>query len=147
MNMKVMVLAAGKGTRMRELTQVTPKPLLRAGGRALIEHQILKLRAAGFTELVINHAWLGEQLEAALGDGSDLGVNITWSPEGEPLETAGGIAKALITTAAGLSVAIPSLLFYRLFLRRVDSLVVELERESIKLVDALYSSRAVEVQE
>jgi len=95
MNMKVMVLAAGKGTRMRELTQVTPKPLLRAGGRALIEHQILKLRAAGFTELVINHAWLGEQLEAALGDGSDLGVNITWSPEGEPLETAGGIAKAL----------------------------------------------------
>lgn len=92
---KVMLLAAGKGTRMRELTQATPKPLLKAGGRSLIEHQIVKLRDAGFTELVINHAWLGAQLEAALGDGSALGVNITWSPENEPLETAGGIARAL----------------------------------------------------
>jgi biopolymer transport protein ExbB len=66
---------------------------------------------------------------------------------GNANQLAGGISKALITTAAGLSVAIPSLLFYRLFLRRVESLVVELERESIKLVDALHSSRMVEVQE
>jgi MurNAc alpha-1-phosphate uridylyltransferase len=95
MTMKVMLLAAGKGTRMRELTQVTPKPLLRAGPRSLIEHQIVKLRAAGFTDLVINHAWLGAQLEAALGDGSAHGVRIAWSREGEPLETAGGIAHAL----------------------------------------------------
>jgi MurNAc alpha-1-phosphate uridylyltransferase len=93
--MKVMLLAAGKGTRMRELTQVTPKPLLQAGGRSLIEHQIRKLRAAGFTDLVINHAWLGAQLEAALGDGAALGVHIAWSREEEPLETAGGIARAL----------------------------------------------------
>jgi MurNAc alpha-1-phosphate uridylyltransferase len=93
--MKVMLLAAGKGTRMRELTQTTPKPLLRAGGRSLIEHQIRKLRAAGFTDLVINHAWLGAQLEAALGDGAALGVRIAWSREEEPLETAGGIARAL----------------------------------------------------
>ncbi|MDR0780037.1 MAG: nucleotidyltransferase family protein [Pseudomonadales bacterium] len=93
--MKVMLLAAGKGTRMRELTQVTPKPLLRAGGHALIEHQIFKLRAAGFCDLVINHAWLGAQLEAALGDGAAYGVRIAWSREGEPLETAGGIARAL----------------------------------------------------
>jgi len=77
----------------------------------------------------------------------DIFNDITTVGTGNADQLAGGIAKALITTAAGLSVATPSLLFYRLFLRRVDSLVVELERESIKLVDALYSSRAVEVQE
>lgn len=93
--MKVMLLAAGKGTRMLPLTAHTPKPLLQAGGRSLIEHQIAKLKAAGFTELVINTAWLGEQLEQALGDGSRLGVQIEWSREDEPLETAGGIIRAL----------------------------------------------------
>lgn len=93
--MKVMLLAAGKGTRMLPLTQHTPKPLLQAGGRSLIEHQIHKLKAAGFSELVINHAWLGQQLEDALGDGSALGVQICWSREDEPLETAGGIIQAL----------------------------------------------------
>lgn len=93
--MKVMLLAAGKGTRMLPLTQHTPKPLLQAGGRSLIEHQILKLKAAGFTEFVINHAWLGQQLEDALGDGSALGVQILWSREDEPLETAGGVIQAL----------------------------------------------------
>ena len=93
--MKAMLLAAGKGTRMLPLTATTPKPLLTAGGRTLIEHQIRKLKAAGFTEFVINHAWLGAQIEAALGDGSKLGVKIGWSREGEPLETAGGILRAL----------------------------------------------------
>ncbi|HWK53287.1 MAG TPA: nucleotidyltransferase family protein [Hyphomicrobiales bacterium] len=93
--MKAMLLAAGKGTRMGELTRDMPKPLLRAGPCSLIEHQIRKLRAAGFTELVINHAWRGEQLETAFGDGAALGVRIVWSREGEPLETAGGIARAL----------------------------------------------------
>lgn len=93
--MKVMLLAAGKGTRMLPLTLERPKPLLEAGGRSLIAHQILKLREAGFRDFVINHAWLGEKLEAALGDGSALGVRIQWSPEGEPLETAGGIVRAL----------------------------------------------------
>jgi MurNAc alpha-1-phosphate uridylyltransferase len=93
--MKAMILAAGKGTRMLPLTERLPKPLLQAGDHSLIEHQVLKLRAAGFTELVINHAWHGEMLEAALGDGSRLGVDIHWSAEGEPLETAGGIHKAL----------------------------------------------------
>lgn len=93
--MKVMLLAAGKGTRMLPLTQHTPKPLLQAGGRSLIEHQILKLKAAGFTRFVINHAWLGRQLEDALGDGARLGVHIDWSREDEPLETAGGIIRAL----------------------------------------------------
>lgn len=93
--MKAMLLAAGKGTRMLPLTATTPKPLLKAGGRSLIEHQILKLKAAGFTEFVINHAWLGAQIEAALGDGRQLGVAIQWSREGEPFETAGGIVRAL----------------------------------------------------
>lgn len=92
--MKAMILAAGLGERMRPLTDHTPKPLLKAGGKPLIEWQIERLRAAGFTDLVINHAHLGMQIESQLGDGSRLGVTIAWSDEGTPLETAGGIAKA-----------------------------------------------------
>ncbi|MDI3322823.1 nucleotidyltransferase family protein [Pontibacterium granulatum] len=93
--MRAMILAAGLGTRMRPLTLETPKPLLKIAGRSMIEHHILRLRAAGITELVINHAWLGEQIENHLGDGDRLGVSISYSAEPEPLETAGGIAKAL----------------------------------------------------
>jgi N-acetyl-alpha-D-muramate 1-phosphate uridylyltransferase len=93
--MKVMLLAAGKGERMLPLTAKTPKPLLQVGGLALIEHQLLKLQAGGFTDIVINHAWLGQQIEQALGDGSRYGVQIQWSREVEPLETAGGIVQAL----------------------------------------------------
>src|SRR5690554_4157787 len=92
---KAMILAAGKGERMRPLTLTTPKPLLKAGGDPLIVHHIRSLRAAGFRDLVINHAWLGEQLEAALGNGQAYGASIRWSPEDEPLETAGGIVHAL----------------------------------------------------
>lgn len=93
--MKAMVLAAGKGERMQPLTLTTPKPLLTAGGKSLIVHQLEKMARAGFTDLVINHAWLGEQVETALGTGEDYGVRIRWSPEGEPLETAGGIIQAM----------------------------------------------------
>ncbi|HCV79254.1 N-acetylmuramate alpha-1-phosphate uridylyltransferase MurU [Pseudomonas oryzihabitans] len=93
--MKAMILAAGKGERMRPLTLSLPKPLIEVNGQPLIEHHIRALAAAGITELVINHAWLGAQLEAALGDGSRLGVAIRFSPEGEPLETGGGIFRAL----------------------------------------------------
>tara|TARA_R110000772_G_scaffold252833_1_gene368337 strand:- start:26 stop:727 length:702 start_codon:yes stop_codon:yes gene_type:complete len=93
--MKVMILAAGKGERMLPLTLDTPKPLLTAGGKPLIQHLIEKLAAAGLTDIVINHAWLGDQLEAELGDGSRFGVSIQYSAEAEPLETAGGIIKAL----------------------------------------------------
>jgi MurNAc alpha-1-phosphate uridylyltransferase len=95
--MKAMILAAGRGNRMRPLTDRTPKPLLRAGGKALIEHQIERLSAAGFTDLVINHAHLGEQIEHALGNGSRYGVRIRYSAEGQgrALETGGGIFKAL----------------------------------------------------
>lgn len=93
--MKAMILAAGKGERLRPLTLHTPKPLVRAGGVPLIEYQIQALRKAGFEQLVINHAWLGQQIEDHLGDGSAFGVSIRYSPEGEPLETGGGIFKAL----------------------------------------------------
>jgi MurNAc alpha-1-phosphate uridylyltransferase len=95
--MKAMILAAGRGNRMRPLTDHTPKPLLRAGGKSLIEHQIERLKRAGLVELVINHAHLGEQIEQVLGDGSQHGVQIRYSAEGQgrALETGGGIFKAL----------------------------------------------------
>lgn len=93
--MKAMILAAGKGERMRPLTLHTPKPLLQVAGTALIEYHIRALAAAGFAELVINHAWLGEQIEAYLGDGRQFAVNIRYSPETQPLETGGGIFQAL----------------------------------------------------
>ncbi len=93
--MKAMILAAGRGERMRPLTDRLPKPLLQAGGKPLITWHVERLRDAGIRELVINHAWLGGMIEAALGDGSALGVRIAYSPEPEALETAGGIARAL----------------------------------------------------
>ena len=98
---KAMILAAGVGERMRPLTERTPKPLLAAGGKPLIVWQIERLRAAGFVDLVINHAHLGQQIEDYLGDGAHLGVHIAWSREAEPLETAGGIATALEHLGAG----------------------------------------------
>jgi MurNAc alpha-1-phosphate uridylyltransferase len=93
--MKAMILAAGKGERLRPLTLHTPKPLIRAGGVPLIEYHLKALAAAGFDDIVINHAWLGEQIETHLGDGSRFGVTIRYSAEGEPLETGGGILQAL----------------------------------------------------
>ena len=94
--MKAMILAAGRGERMRPLTDNTPKPLLMVGGKPLIQWHIEALQAAGFNELVINHAWLGGQIESRLGDGAQWGVHITYSPEDEPgLETGGGIFRAL----------------------------------------------------
>lgn len=93
--MKAMILAAGRGERMRPLTDLLPKPLLAVGGKPLIVHHIEKLKSAGVTELVINHAWLGHKLVETLGDGSALGVTIHWSAEESALETAGGIVQAL----------------------------------------------------
>ena len=93
--MKAMILAAGLGNRMRPLTLHTPKPLLEVGGKPLIVWHIEKLAAMGVNEVVINTAWLGEKLAQALGDGSQFGVKILWSHEGEGLETAGGIINAL----------------------------------------------------
>ena len=93
--MKVMLLAAGRGERMRPLTDHTPKPLLEVGGKPLIVWHIERLARAGLNELVINHAYLGEQLVNSLGDGSRFGVSIKYSAEIIALETAGGIANAL----------------------------------------------------
>ncbi|NEX22343.1 nucleotidyltransferase family protein [Thiorhodococcus mannitoliphagus] len=93
--MKAMILAAGRGNRMRPLTDHTPKPLLRAGGKPLIAYHIERLAGAGIRDLVINHAHLGAQIEQALGDGSEFGVSIRYSPEAEALETGGGIFNAL----------------------------------------------------
>jgi N-acetyl-alpha-D-muramate 1-phosphate uridylyltransferase len=94
--MKAMILAAGRGERMRPLTDHTPKPLLSVAGKPLIVHTIHQLVAAGFTELVINHAHLGQQIEDVLGDGQQFGAHICYSPEYEgALETAGGIINAL----------------------------------------------------
>ncbi|WP_024301187.1 N-acetylmuramate alpha-1-phosphate uridylyltransferase MurU [Pseudogulbenkiania sp. MAI-1] len=93
--MRAMILAAGRGERMRPLTDHTPKPLLPVGGEPLIGWHIKRLREAGIDEIVINHAWLGERIETALGDGAAYGVHIAYSREGTALETAGGIATAL----------------------------------------------------
>lgn len=93
--MKAMILAAGKGERMRPLTLHTPKPLVPVAGMPLIEYHLRALAQAGFTEVVINHAWLGQQIEDHLGDGSRFALNIRYSAEAEPLETGGGIFKAL----------------------------------------------------
>jgi MurNAc alpha-1-phosphate uridylyltransferase len=91
-----MLLAAGRGERMRPLTDTLPKPLVEVGGRALIAWHLLALARAGIREVVINLSWLGAQLRAALGDGSSFGVSIRWSEEGPvPLETGGGIFRAL----------------------------------------------------
>ena len=94
--MKAMILAAGRGERMRPLTDATPKPLLKVGSQTLIEHHLQGLRAAGVRDVVINLSWLGEQIRAAIGDGARWGVSIRYTEEGPvPLETGGGIFNAL----------------------------------------------------
>ena len=94
--MTAMLLAAGRGQRLRPLTDTLPKPLMEVGGRALIVWHLAALARAGIREVVINLSWLGERLRAALGDGHNFGVSISWSEEGAiPLETGGGIFHAL----------------------------------------------------
>jgi len=93
--MKAMILAAGYGKRLQPLTAKTPKPMLLVAGKPLLQHHIERLAAVGISELVINTSWLAEQIEDYFGDGKDYGVKISWSRESEPLETGGGITKAL----------------------------------------------------
>jgi MurNAc alpha-1-phosphate uridylyltransferase len=93
--MKAILLAAGRGERMRPLTETTPKPLLRVGGHCLIEYHLMALARAGVHEVVINHSWLGQQIVDYLKDGRRYGVHIVYSAEAEPQETAGGIIQAL----------------------------------------------------
>jgi N-acetyl-alpha-D-muramate 1-phosphate uridylyltransferase len=91
-----MVLAAGRGERMRPITDTLPKPLVPVAGKPLIGYHLERLAKAGFREVVINLSWLGEKIRAALGDGRSYGVAITYTDEGpEPLETGGGIFNAL----------------------------------------------------
>ena len=95
---QAMILAAGKGTRLRPLTLETPKPLVEVGGQPLIVWHIKALQAAGITDITINVSWLADRLMQALGDGAEYGVKLHWSVEDdEPLETAGGIFNALRT--------------------------------------------------
>ena len=94
--MKAMILAAGRGERMRPLTDAVPKPLLHVRGRALIDHHVEALVRAGIRELVINLSWLGEQIRAHVGDGARYGAAVSYTEEGyPPLETGGGIHRAL----------------------------------------------------
>ena len=93
--MRAMILAAGRGERMRPLTDHMPKPLIPVAGKPLIQWHLEKLARAGISEVVINHAWLGGMIEQALGSGQQFGLNISYSPEPHALETAGGIATAL----------------------------------------------------
>lgn len=93
--MKAMILAAGRGERLRPLTDATPKPLLVVRGKPLIVHHLEALSRAGFTEIVINLSWLGNQIRDLLGNGADFGLSIEYSEEPEALETAGGIQQAL----------------------------------------------------
>jgi N-acetyl-alpha-D-muramate 1-phosphate uridylyltransferase len=89
------LLAAGRGERMRPLTDSIPKPLLRVGGKALIEWQLERLAAGGFDDVVVNHSHFGDVIERTLGDGRRFGVRLRYSPEAAALETAGGVAQAL----------------------------------------------------
>ncbi len=93
--MRALILAAGRGERLRPLTDAVPKALLKVGGRALIDWQVERLARAGFTDLVVNHAHFGSMVEDALGDGARFGARIRYSAESPALETAGGIARAL----------------------------------------------------
>ena len=93
--MKAMILAAGRGERLRPLTDETPKPLIKVAGKSLIEYHIDNLASAGIKDIIINTAWLAEKIHQQLGDGSNYGVTIQYSDEGTAMETAGGIINAL----------------------------------------------------
>ena len=124
--MRAMLLAAGRGERMRPLTDSVPKPLLMAGGKPLIVWQLERLVRAGFDDVVINVAYRGEQIVEALGDGARYGARITYSRESEPMETAGGIAHALPLLGDGSVVVAAADVYaefdYRRLAARVDDL-------------------------
>ena len=103
---RTMILAAGRGERMRPMSDTRPKPLLQAGGKALIAWQIERLVAAGFGDIVINTAHHGAQLESALGSGARFGATLTYSRETVPLEVAGGIATALPLLGEGVALVV-----------------------------------------
>ena len=127
-----LILAAGRGERMKPLTDAVPKPLLRAGGRPLIEWQVERLALAGFTNVVVNHSHLGSQIEDALGDGRRLGVHIRYSHEPQALETAGGVAQAIPLIGAEPFVVVSGDIYtnydYSALLPRIDFILRHPER-------------------
>ncbi len=125
-----MILAAGRGERMRPLTDHTPKPLLPVAGKPLILWHLEKLAKAGFERIVINHAHLGDHIEALLGDGSAFGVELRYSREGEALETAGGIATALPLIDAAIFPVINSDVFCDFDFRRFAGIMLQMQHEN-----------------
>jgi MurNAc alpha-1-phosphate uridylyltransferase len=118
--MRAMVLAAGRGERMRPLTADCPKPLLPVGGKPLIVRQIERLARAGYDELVINVSYLADRITTYLGDGSALGVRIAYSHETEPMESAGGIAHALPLLGEGPVLVVASDIYTDFDYRRLS---------------------------
>jgi MurNAc alpha-1-phosphate uridylyltransferase len=135
---RAIILAAGRGERMRPLTDSVPKPLLTVGGRALIDWQVERLAASGFTDLVVNHSHLGTQIEAALGDGARFGVRIRYSHEPRALETAGGVAQALALLGeapfAVVSGDIHTAFDYASLLPRIESIARDFTRQAAHFV-------------
>ena len=129
-----MILAAGRGERMRPLTDNCPKPLLPVGGKPLIVWQIERLVAAGIHDLVINHAHLGAQIEAALGDGSRFGARIAYSPESEALETAGGVANALHLLGAAPFLAVSADIYCECDYRRLIEAAARMDKTTQALL-------------
>jgi len=129
-----MLLAAGRGERMRPLTDHTPKPMLEVGGKPLIVWHIERLARAGIDELVINHAHLGMQIENALGDGNRYGVRIRYSGEGTALETAGGIAFALPLLGSEPFAVINSDIWCDYDFARLPALAEQMQHDHVYLV-------------
>ncbi len=126
-----MILAAGKGERMRPLTDHTPKPLLPVGGKPLILWHLEKFAKAGFERIVINHAHLGDQIEEILGDGEAFGVELRYSREGEPLETAGGIATAMPLIGENIFPVVNADVFCGYDFSRFAGIMANMEREKM----------------
>jgi len=135
---RALILAAGRGERMRPLTDTLPKPLLLAGRRMLIEWQIERLAQAGFRDLVVNHSYLGARIEEALGDGKRYGVRIDYSHEPQALETAGGVAQALHLLAGEpfvvVSGDIHTAFDYATLLPRIEAIARHPERRAAHFV-------------
>jgi MurNAc alpha-1-phosphate uridylyltransferase len=129
--MRAMILAAGRGERMRPLTDRCPKPLLAAGGKPLIAWHLEALAAAGFREVVVNHAHLGAMIEQALGDGARWGLRIAYSPENPALETAGGIARALPMLGDDLFLVLNGDVFCDFPLARARTIALQMRAASL----------------
>lgn len=131
--MRAMILAAGRGERMRPLTDVCPKPLLNVAGTPLIGWHLKRLAAAGVRKIVINHAWLGHMIEAQLGNGADYDVEIVYSAEGTALETAGGIARALSLLGREPFLVVSADIFCEFDFARLLPLAEQMAAESSRL--------------